>query len=267
MLQARAVSHSYGAKSVLADVDVSLKPGECVALIGPNGAGKTTLLRILCGILEPLSGRVEIDGASLASQSRRQIARRISVVPQSRPPAFAFSAMEFVLMGFHARAGRFSLDGNQQRDAATDALERLGVGEFAHRSMTALSGGEAQRVVMARTIVSGADHWLLDEPTASLDMAHQLALLKVVRQHCNEGGAALAILHDVNLVERWFDRVLVLADGQLIGGGPPGEVLTPATLQAAFGLPMRRIEQGGGAAWIPDVDPERDELVDSSDSV
>jgi len=248
-LAALAVSHSFG-DEVLRSVDLAVEPGECVALVGPNGAGKTTLLRCLAGTLTPTTGRVTIDGVPHAELDRREVARRVSVVPQVRPPAFSFTALEFVMMGFHARLGRFALEGESERAAAERALETMTIGHLAGRAMTQISGGEAQRVVMARTLVSGATYWLLDEPTANLDLSHQVSLLDTVRRHCDDGGAALAILHDLGLVERSFDRVVVLSEGAVVADGPPRDVLDANLLHSTFGVPMTRLSDDRGAAWI-----------------
>ena len=249
-LAARALSHSYGETRVLSEVDVRLAPGDCVAMVGPNGAGKTTLLRCLAGTLPPTEGAVTLDGTDIGELDRRGVARRISVVPQARPAVFAFTALEFAMMGFHAQLGRFSLEGVNQRTAALRALEAMGVASLAGRNMNELSGGEAQRVVMARTILSGATYWLLDEPTANLDLSHQVSLLETVRRHCDEGGAALAILHDLGLAERFFDRVVVLHDGTVAADGPPDAVLNAELLERVFEVPMARLSSAEGSAWI-----------------
>lgn len=254
-LEATEATHAFEANAVFTDVDLRLEPEIPTALIGPNGAGKTTLLRCLAGLIEPTRGAVVLDGERMSKLSRRDVARRISVVPQAQPAAFAFSALEFVMMGRHARTRRFSLDGPAQRDRAREALAEMGVAEFADRPMTHLSGGEAQRVIMARTIASDAPYWLLDEPTANLDVAHRIAVLQMVRAHCRDGGVALAVVHDLNAVEGWFDRVVVLANGEVAADGPPSEVLTPTLFERAFGIRMRRLSDGGRSAWVPDVDP------------
>ena len=255
-LAARGVRHGFRpGKLVLDELDFRLERGEAVALMGANGAGKTTLLRILARLLEPLAGDVRIDDESIAGLDRRDIARRVSVVPQARTPAFGFTALEFVLMGSHSRSRRFSLDGAAQQQAARAALEQMGVAHLEGRPMTLVSGGEAQRIVMARTLVSGAPYWLLDEPTSNLDLRHRMALLDTVRAHCDSGGAALAIVHDPNLVERWFDRVVVLHDGRVSAHGAPRDVLTPSVFEVAFGLRMTYVEGAGVGAWVPDLDP------------
>ena len=265
-LEACGLGHSYGERPVVRQLDLSLKSGECVALIGPNGAGKTTVLRALAGLLEPASGVVKLNGTPLSSIRREEIARSVSVVPQARPAAFAFTALEYVLMGFHARVARFQLEGDAERASAHAALEVMGVAEFASRPMTQLSGGEAQRVVMARTIASGAAIWLLDEPTSNLDIGHQIALLEAVRRHCDDGGTALAIVHDPNLANRWFDRVVVLADGVLVAEGEPDQCLTEDVFRTAFGVGMRFVGDEKAGAWVPMLDPEPPRSVEPSGS-
>ena len=256
-LAARGLTHRFdGGGDVLSGVDLRLEPGESVALLGPNGAGKTTLLRLLSGLIAPRAGAVEVEGRPIGEMTRREVARHMSIVPQTRPPAFGFSALEFVLMGFHASTPRFSLDGPAQRAAAQRALAQMEVAQLAMRPMAQLSGGEAQRVTMARTLASGATFWLLDEPTSNLDLRHQIALLDTVRSHCNGGGGALAIVHDPNLVRRWFDRVVMLVGGQVVADGPPEVTLTPDLFETAFGMRMRWVGSAVEGAWIPDLDPD-----------
>ncbi len=257
LLEATGLTHAFEPEApVLSGVELHLDPEVPTALIGPNGAGKTTLLHCLAGLLEATEGEVRLDGERLDSLARRAIARRISVVPQARPAAFAFSALEYTMMGRHAHSGRFALDGVTERELAMDALRSMAVEDLATRPMTQLSGGEAQRVIMARTIASGAPIWLLDEPTANLDVAHRIAVLQTVRQHCRDGGAALTVVHDLNLVEGWFDRVVVLAAGRIVADGSPDEVLTPQLFEEAFGIRMIRISDGDRRAWVADVDPD-----------
>ena len=232
--------------------------------MGPNGAGKTTLLRVLAGLLVPDSGSVTVDGSSVAARSRRDMARKFSIVRQTRSTGFGFRVLEFVMMGFHAQLSRFALEGQTQREAAERALERMGVGALAHRTMSQLSAGEVQRVAMARTLVAETPYWLLDEPTANLDLAHQLSLLGAVREHVDQGGAALCIVHDPNLVEPTFDRVLVLAAGSVVVDGPPQQALTPGLFEEVFDVPMRRLQHGELKAWTPALDPPADSPVEDN---
>jgi iron complex transport system ATP-binding protein len=250
MLQAHDISHSFGVTSVLDGVDLSVGAGESVALVGPNGVGKTTLLRILAGLLEPTSGGVTLDGEELGELDRRHVARRMSVVPQSRPQVFEFSALEVVLMGFHARTGRFSLPSARQKERAVDAMEHLEIADLAARPASVLSGGELQRVLMARTLVADADLWLLDEPTANLDLRHQVALLDCVAAHCDDGGAAVAVLHDLALAHRYFERAVVLDAGRVAADGPVEQTLTDELLSRVFDVPLRGGEVAGRKVWV-----------------
>lgn len=243
-LEFRDVSFGYGedGTSLLNGVNLSIGAGEFVGLIGPNGVGKTTLLRLAGGLLAPASGSVELQGESAAELPRRQAARRVALVPQSRPPVFSYSVLEVVLMGLHAQLSRFGAPSREQRQTALAELERLEIDDLADRSLATLSGGEAQRVLMARAATSGAKGWLLDEPTASLDPKHQLSLVSRVREHVDTGGWALAAMHDISLVEGRFDRVIVLSRGGIVADGSPDTVLTRELLQDVYGVDARRVE-------------------------
>jgi iron complex transport system ATP-binding protein len=249
-ITAHNLTHAFGPTEVLRDVSLTVESGESVALVGPNGAGKTTLMRALAGLLEPQAGRVELDGEDLRVVDRRQVARKLSVVPQARPQVFEFSALEVVLMGFHARSGRFSLPSKNQKTRALQAMERLEVAHLAERAASVLSGGELQRVLMARTMVTEAKLWLLDEPTSSLDLRHQVALLDGVAEHCAEGGSALAVLHDLALVDRYFDRVVVLDAGRAVADGPTASTLTESLLSEVFEVPLRGGTVAGRKVWV-----------------
>ncbi len=252
MLRLEGVGRAFGgAGEVLGGVTFEAHGGGATAIIGPNGVGKTTLVRMAAGLLEPTEGRVLLEGEPIGGWSRREIARRVALLRQAPPQVFDFSALELVLMGFHARSGRFALPSDRQRDRALEAMEELEIRHLADRPATALSGGELQRVLMARTLVSGADLWLLDEPTAHLDPRHRLALLERVRAHVDRDGAAVCAVHDLTLVHRYFDRVVVLADGEVRAKGGVEQTLDEALLSEVFGVRMRRGEVGGATVWMP----------------
>lgn len=252
LLRAHQISHGFGAaEPVLDAVSLTLNAGESVALIGPNGAGKTTLMRILAGLLKPASGRVELGaGQDLHTLSRRQIARQLTVVPQGRPQVFDFSALDLVLMGFHARTTRFSLPSSAHQAQALQAMAKLDVDQLASRSASVLSGGELQRVLMARTMASQAPLWLLDEPTSNLDIHHQVALLEQVRAHCQRGGAALGVLHDLALAHRYFERVIILHNARIRADGPADETLDDALLSEVFEVELRSARVQGRRVWV-----------------
>ena len=249
LLRAEKVKMVFGDREVLSGLDLELDEAEAVAVVGANGAGKTTLIKILIGLLEPTAGGVHLQGERLQTLSRRQIARQVAVVPQGTPPVFAYQLLEFVLMGYHARS-RLFLPSKDQIDGATRALEALNLDELADRCVSALSGGELQRALMARAMVADAALWLLDEPTASLDMHHQISLLGQVRAHVEAGGSALAVLHDLALVHRFFDRVVVLHDGQVLVEGQPDEALTSSVVSEVYGVEMQRGMVDGKVVWV-----------------
>jgi len=222
---------------VLADTNLTLKPGEMLGVLGPNGAGKSTLLGALCGELKTNEGQVWLDDRPLVHWSGQQRARRLAVLPQSSTLNFAFTVREVVAMG------RLPHDSGQQRDAeiieaaltAADALH------LHDRSYLALSGGERQRVHLARVLAQlwpgeGGQTLLLDEPTSMLDPLHQHTTLQAVRGFADRGGAVMVILHDLNLAARYCDRLLLLESGRPFALGTPHEVLVPDALRAVFGL-------------------------------
>lgn len=253
-MQLDDISHDFGDLTVLLDVSLTLQSGESVAVVGPNAAGKTTLIRVASGLLTPDRGEVVLEGESLESLDRSEIARRLSLLRQASPQVFDFSALELVLMGFHARTERFSLPSKDQHRRALEAMEDLEIDDLADRPASVLSGGELQRTLMARTMVSATDLWLLDEPTSHLDVRHQVALLEQVQRHVEAGGTALAVLHDLSAVHRFFDRVLILDDGEPAGLGPTDETLTESRLSEVFDVPLVRGEVEGQSVWVVDSD-------------
>jgi iron complex transport system ATP-binding protein len=234
LLDVRDLSVSYGDLAVLAGVSLSVERGEFVGLVGPNGAGKTTLLNVLNGMVEPDAGTVQVDGDPVTALSARATGRRVATVPQDTTVAFEFSVEDIVAMGrtpYHGLLAR-DTDGT----AAVDhALARTETDQFRERAVGSLSGGERQRVVLARALAQGTPALLLDEPTASLDVNHQVRTLGLVRELTRDAGkGALAAIHDLDLAARFCDRIAVLADGQVLAVGSPAAVLTEETLETAF---------------------------------
>lgn len=250
LLHAAQIEISFGSRKVLDGVALSIAPGEAIALIGPNGAGKSTLMKILSGLIKPDAGQIRLQGDPLQNLPRREIARRIAMVPQGAPQVFDYGLLDFVLMGYYARSSRFALPSSAEIEGAKNALQTLGLSTLAGHAVSSLSGGELQRALMARALVSKSPLWLLDEPTASLDMRHQIALLEVMKKQVRAGGAAIAILHDLSLVHRFFHRVIVLKDGVFIADGPPEKALQPDLVSTAFGVSMKRGLVAGKNVWV-----------------
>ena len=228
------VSLSFGDLSVLEDVSLTVDPGEFVGFVGPNGAGKTTLLRIISGALEPDSGTVTVDGVDVHDVPSKRSSRLVSVVPQDTTLSFSFPVRDVVEMGRHPHRSRFSGPTPEDRAAVDRALERTRTADLADRPIDAVSGGQRQRVVLARAIAQATPVMLLDEPTASLDVNHQIETLESVRELVAEGRTVCAAIHDLDLAARYCDRLVVLADGDVLRDGPPSTVLTGETLSEAF---------------------------------
>jgi iron complex transport system ATP-binding protein len=237
MLEAIEVSVNYGERMAIIGLGLRALPGEVTAIIGPNGAGKSTLLRALNGALAPSSGEVLLDGKPLRSFARRAVGQRIAVVAQEAELRFPVTVMEFVLGGRYAWKSTSAWGWETERDVkiAQEVLGETGLEDFSARLMSELSGGERQRAVLARALATEAHILLLDEPTANLDLAHQAALLQLVRARCDHRGAsAVVVTHDINLAAEFADRVLLLLKGRAHATGSPRAVLTPALLREVF---------------------------------
>ncbi|MFF8512877.1 ABC transporter ATP-binding protein [Streptomyces sp. NPDC015492] len=217
----------------LRSVDLTVRPGETVGLIGPNGSGKTTLLRCVYGTLVPTAGRALLDGADLHALGPKARARRVATVPQDSALEFELTVGELVALGRSPHKRFWEGDSGADRERAAAALARVGLAELADRPFPALSGGERQRALVARALVQEPELLVLDEPTNHLDIRHQLDVLALVR---TLGTTNLLALHDLNLAGAYCDRIYVLEGGRLVTGGTPAEVLTPALLEAVYGV-------------------------------
>jgi iron complex transport system ATP-binding protein len=236
LLQARGLGFGYTeARPVVSDVSLALPRTAFAALIGPNGCGKSTLLRLLAGLLRPWQGQVTLDGAALGSIPRRRLAMRIAYVPQELTTVFPFTALEVVLTGRAPYTPRFSLEGEQDRTIAMEALGALGAQHLAERPMTELSGGEKQLVAVARALAQQPELLLLDEPAASLDLKHRAQLVAALRRLREERGlTALVVTHDLELLDPAFDHVFAMRGGSLAAEGAPREVLREDSLKEIY---------------------------------
>ena len=243
MITLNDVAVQIGDATLIERVSAAVRPGQMTAVVGPNGAGKTTLLRVASGELTPSEGAVQLDDRPLAALSEQAQARRRAVLPQASRLHFAFSVLEVVLMGRTPHVqGR---EGPEDWAIAEDALDAVAMAGFADRDVPTLSGGEQQRVHLARALAQiwtppddGHRYLLLDEPTASLDLAHQQNVLRTARAFADQGAGVLAILHDLNLAAQFADHVVVMADGGVHAQGAPASVLTPPCIREVFGWPV-----------------------------
>ncbi|HVH26470.1 MAG TPA: ABC transporter ATP-binding protein [Vicinamibacterales bacterium] len=235
MLHTTDVSFAYRGTPVLHGVSLQVHRGAMVGLLGPNGSGKTTLLRILAGILTPAAGRVAIDGQPLALMTRRELARRVAVVPQETQTTFDFSVLDMVLMGRYPHLGPFALEGAADLEIAKEALAATGTAAFEARRFSTLSGGEKQRVVIASALAQASDVLLLDEPTAALDLRYQLEIAALLgRLNVERGTTMVVSTHDLNLAAALCERIVLLKQGRVIAQGPTRETLTAQNVRSLY---------------------------------
>lgn len=242
MLSIEHLSVAYGARRVLHDVSLNVQAGEVLALIGPNGSGKSTLIRAISGVVPVEGGKVEAGGRAVSDLSVMERARHLSVVPQARNMPLAFSVYESVLLGRTPYLGWLGRAGATDHERVRYALERTQMTALADRMVGELSGGEQQRVLLARALAQDTPVLLLDEPTTHLDLQHRESLVHLVRELAHTRDlAVLMVLHDLNLASLYADRVSLLVDGEMQATGTPGEVLTEATLSRVYNVPVHVI--------------------------
>ncbi|MDB2242428.1 ATP-binding cassette domain-containing protein [Halorubrum ezzemoulense] len=235
LLSAADVAVSFGDLDVVSGVDLRVEPGSLVGLVGPNGAGKTTVLRAVTGAVEPDAGTVRLGGDPASSLSAREVGRRVASVPQTTNLSFDFRVRHVVEMGRTPHLGRFDAHGTEDDAAVDAAMAAADVERFADRSITEVSGGERQRVLLARALAQAAPLLLLDEPTASLDVHHAVETLELVREFVDGGDrGAIAAIHDLDAAARYCDEVVVIANGGVQAAGPPESVLSASAVGAAF---------------------------------
>jgi iron complex transport system ATP-binding protein len=233
------VTFGYGSVSVLDDVTLSIEPGRIACVVGANGAGKTTLLKLMAGLLAPGRGDVRCFGRDPRATARRALATRLAYVPQSYSLAFPFTVSEVVLMGRYAHRGPGLLGLERDDDVAVAhaAMQRCDILRLADRRFDAISGGEQRRALLAQAFCQRVEVILLDEPTASLDPAHAIALFTALaRERDERGAAAVVVTHDLNLAARFGDRLLLLDGASLVADGPPAEILASDAAARAFAV-------------------------------
>ncbi len=232
-LQADHVNWSIDGKPILRDVSLAVESGSITGLIGPNGSGKSTLLRCIYRAQKPDSGTITLDGKDLIRMDSRDSARRIAVVLQEYPSDFQFTVGEIVSMGRNPHKGMFDRDTPADRGIIRDALARVGLAGFSHRNFNTLSGGEKQRVIIARTLAQQPNFLVLDEPTNHLDIRYQLETMELVR---DLRLTTLAALHDLNIAADYCDFIHVIDGGRIVASGTPVEVLHPDIIADVFGV-------------------------------
>jgi iron complex transport system ATP-binding protein len=268
-LKSTALIAGYRGREVLHSVSLELEPGQLVCLLGPNGSGKSTLVRALCGILPLASGTVAVDGAEFSQLSTSERVRKIGFMPQEVSPGFSFSVREAVALGVRCAAQNLgdgagpttsappSWLGRRNHDDSEAAIQRalqsVHAEDLIDRQLDHLSGGERRRVLLASVLAQQPKYLLLDEPTAMLDLEHQVALFEKLAQLRQEQSLGiLVVTHDINLAARWADQILLLKEGNIVAAGPASEVICQQHLESTFGPHFELVElRNGQTAVVP----------------
>jgi cobalamin transport system ATP-binding protein len=250
MIELRDVRVELGGAPILRGVSFGVADGEWVGLLGPNGAGKTTALRALAGLVA-YEGTILVGSDDARALGRRELARRIALVPQlpERPPELTVA--EYVLLGRTPHLGYFATESRADRTAAAQAIARLELQPFVDRMLGSLSGGELQRAVLARALAQEARVLLLDEPTSALDLGRQQQALELVLSLRDDGLTILSAMHDLTLAGQYADRLVLLDAGAVVADGAAGDVLSPATIAGLYGASVRVIEEAGHVFVLP----------------
>lgn len=248
MLQAESLRVVYGNHLVLNDISFVVAAGSILGVIGPNGAGKTTLVRALSGVIPLASGRVCAVGSEIAALSPVERARRVAVVPQARSLPASFTGWQLVLLGRTPHLNWLGHVSSKDEQRVRQALERAEALDLADRRVGELSGGEQQRLLLARALAQESPVLLLDEPTTHLDLQHQIGLMdRVCELARSEKLAVVVALHDLNLVSRYADQVALLVAGNLRALGTPEEILRPELLEQVYQIPLQLMHAGGSS--------------------
>ena len=258
-LKANDLHVGLGDRKVLDGVSLDLQPGELVGLLGPNASGKTTLLRALANLIEPIRGEVLLDNDAIVGLTPRNRARRLAYLEQGASSEWPLPVARLVALGRAPYLGVWGRPTVEDEAAVTRVLERCEVLHLAERSSTALSGGERARVMLARAMATGAPVLLADEPVSHLDPYHQLRIMAVIRRHADEGGSAIAALHDLTLATRFCDRIILLLNGKIAAEGPPTEILTAECLARVFSIDATLVDQNGALHVVQHGPIERTE--------
>ena len=249
----KALRFSFGEREVLRGIDLSVCPGEVVALVGPNGSGKTTLLRSLAGLTD-FQGEVRYGDESLSAMSLRERAQKRAYVPQRLPATFPYTIEEMVAMGAAHRDRFYAL--RSKSECVQEVLNELEFSPASHRSFTKLSGGERQQVLIARALLQGGPIFLLDEPTSALDLQHRASVIRALRRKAQNGASVIFSMHDLNLAATAADRLILLYEGEVVADGKPEEVLERALIQKVYATQILAARHPLSGAPMVHLDPE-----------
>lgn len=248
ILRLQGVGVAFGTRSILSGIDLEFAAGECVGILGPNGSGKSTLMRAVAGLVPHRTGRIVLENRPLAEWSRRDLSRSLTYLPQGGEVHWPMSVRNVVALGRLPYAGATP---DADRIAIQRAMQACDVDSFADRPVSALSGGERARVLLARAIAGEAKILLADEPFAQLDPSHQLHAMEVVQAEARRGALAVVVLHDLSIAARYCSRVVLLSGGRIAADGPPDEALSRENLRNIFGVDAFIGEHADGPVVLP----------------
>ncbi|WP_135606016.1 heme ABC transporter ATP-binding protein [Methanococcoides sp. NM1] len=255
MLEIKDLSVSYGSRKILNNLNISAEKGEFLGIIGPNGSGKTTLVKAIINVLKPESGDITLNGRSIKHMSSTEIARHIAVVSQVFSINFEFAVKDIVMMGRTPYIK--GKECHEDFDIVEESMKKTKTDFLKDRMVTQLSGGELQRVIIARALAQQTDILLLDEPTSHLDITNQIDILNLVKKESRKGKLIIAVVHDLNLAAYYCDKIALLRDGKLMSLGTPAEVLTPEIIGKVYNLPVEVVtnEITNSLYVIPKLEP------------
>jgi iron complex transport system ATP-binding protein len=250
-IEGKNISFGIDGNQILKDVSFRFDSG-FIGIIGPNGAGKTTLLRMISGYQKPTSGSVLLDGADIRSIDMKTRARKMALVPQNYALEYDFTVLETVLMGRNPHKRIFESDTREDYELAGECIRKAGIEHLKNRSVLGLSGGEWQRMIIARALCQQSGIMLLDEPVSSLDIRHQVGILDMVWELTRKNGLiAVCVLHDLNLTYNYCDEVLLMREGEIYSEGSPEKVLTRQNIQEVYGAKVEILRNGKGVYVLP----------------
>ena len=238
VLDISSLSFNFGSKNILADIDLSIKNNGIVGIIGPNGSGKSTLLKCIYRVLKPKTGTIFIDGKNINDYQFKETAKKMAVVAQHNDTHFDFNVLEMVLIGRSPHKKFMERDSAEDIELAYKALEQVNMKDFADRNFSSLSGGEKQRIILARALVQNTDCLILDEPTNHLDIKHQLHFMSLAK---DLKITVISAIHDLNIAAMYCDKIYALKEGQIIASGSVNEVITEEVIKTLYDVEAKII--------------------------
>lgn len=238
VLDISSLSFNFGSKNILADIDLSIKDNGIVGIIGPNGSGKSTLLKCIYRVLKPKTGTIFIDGKNINDYQFKETAKKMAVVAQHNDTHFDFNVLEMILIGRSPHKKFMERDSAEDIELAYKALEQVNMKDFADRNFSSLSGGEKQRIILARALVQNTDCLILDEPTNHLDIKHQLHFMSLAK---DLKITVISAIHDLNIAAMYCDKIYALKEGQIIASGSVNEVITEEVIKTLYDVEAKII--------------------------